>query len=478
MKGKLLAIFTSIFFILNDANGQDSHYWESGFSPGGFLFPGAVIANNRDSGLFFYNPALLAIKPKTGVSISANIYEWEHVNIPDGIASEKPLRSNKLRIVPQMVSGTVAFKKNISIGYALIHNPSLSYKVNQRQDKQMNVLDDSYSPGAEYYVGQYAAYNSVNQTIAAASAAMKLSERLAVGLSVEGHIRSQDFSEDYKSRALINTDSIALTPFTSVTSSYEASYTHIGIRFKAGLSYDAGPHHFGLLLSSPLVSIKGVATVQSDLAISNLQLGAGNSVVLNIMANDRQKNLPVTYKFPFSIAGAYAIDYNKGQVYIAAEYFHKVNSYEIITPRKESFIRPDTGNPDLSARGYLQFRNEHKSVINFALGLSHYIDPNFTAYGSFRTDFSYAASMPEEYNGRLPYVISWDVYHAQLGGNFRRKKFNLRAGLLLSYGRTTNYKQPVNFENPKDSDQLLGISHDVKGTFFSTGLLLSYIHNF
>ncbi|WP_343669280.1 hypothetical protein [Chitinophaga sp.] len=477
MKGKLLTIFASLFFMLHEASGQDSHYWESGFSPGGFLLPGSVIANNRDSGLFFYNPALLAINPKNSVSISATIYELEHVNIQDGIASGKPLKSNKLRMVPQMVSGTIAFNKHLSIGYALIHNPVLSYSVNQRQDKQMNVLDDSYSPGPEYYVGQYSAYNNVSQTIAVASAGIKLNEQLAVGLSAEGQVRSQSFFEDYKSRALINTDSIELTPFTGVTSSYEASYTHIGIRFKAGLSYDAGRHHFGLLLSSPMISIKGTATVQSDMAISNLRISADNGIILNIMANDRQTGLSAKYKLPFSIAAAYAIDYNKGQVYLAAEYFHNVNSYDIITPRKESFIRPDTGNADFYAPGYLQFRNEHKRVTNFALGISHYLNSNFTAYGSFRTDFSYAAPMPAQYNGRLPYVISWDNFHAQLGGNFKRRKFNLRAGLLLSYGRTTKYRQPVNFDSPKDADLLVGIAHDVKGTFFSTGLLFSYIHN-
>lgn len=478
MKGKLLFISISLFLMLTDASGQDSHYWGSGFSPGGFLLPGSVIANNRDSGLFFYNPALLAIHPKSSVSISANIYEYEVINIKDGIATGKSLKSNRFRIVPQMVSGTIAYNKNLSLGYALIHNPVINYSVNQRQDKQMNVLDDLYSPGAEYYVGQYSAYNNVSQTIAMASVGIKLNKRLAIGFSAEGQVRSQDFFEDYRSRALINTDSIVLTPFTSVTSSYEASYTHIGIRFKAGLSYDAGRHHFGLLLSSPMLSVKGIATVQSDIAVSNLRLSANNDVIINLMANDRQTSLPAKYKLPFSVAAAYAIDHNKGQVYLAAEYFNKINSYNIITPGKESFIRPDTGNADLTAPGYLQFRNEHKRIINFSLGISHYINPNLTAYGSFRTDFSYAAPIPAQYNGRFPYVVNWDNFHAQLGGNFKRRKFNLRAGLLLSYGRTSKYEQPVNFDNPKDADLLIGVAHNVKGTFFSTGLLLSYIHNF
>ena len=51
------------------AAGQDSHYWYSEFNPAGFLMPGAVIANNGDSGVYFYNPALTAL-PNDQLSLS------------------------------------------------------------------------------------------------------------------------------------------------------------------------------------------------------------------------------------------------------------------------------------------------------------------------------------------------------------------------------------------------------------------------
>ena len=54
-------------------NAQDANYWTTGYNPGGFLTPGAVIAHNRDSGVLFYNPALLAYERKNSASISGDV---------------------------------------------------------------------------------------------------------------------------------------------------------------------------------------------------------------------------------------------------------------------------------------------------------------------------------------------------------------------------------------------------------------------
>ncbi len=47
----------------------------------------------------------------------------------------------------------------------------------------------------------------------------------------------------------------------------------------------------------------------------------------------------------------------------------------------------------------------------------------------------------------------------QLGANVKRRKFNLRPGLLLSYGASNKYMQAINFDNPKDTNLLVGEPH-------------------
>lgn len=71
----------------------------------------------------------------------------------------------------------------------------------------------------------------------------------------------------------------------------------------------------------------------------------------------------------------------------------------------------------------------------------------------------------------------WNLWHLQLGANVKKRKFNLRPGLLLSYGTTNKYMQPVNYDNPHEDNFLLGDPHQVKASRFSAGLMFSYIHN-
>jgi long-subunit fatty acid transport protein len=480
MKRHLLTAISLLSIIAYKGFCQDAHYWQSEFCPGGYLFPGSAVANNCDSGLFYYNPALMAIHPKTSVSVSGNIYDLEIINIKDGVGSGKPLKSVSPRIIPAMVSGTIAFKRNktISLGYALVQNSIRNFKVTQRQDKQMNVLDDSYSPGNEIYVGQYVAHNSITQTLAMASVAVKLNDRFSVGLSGIVQIRSQDLAESYKSRALSNADTLnAGGPLASVTSDYQLKYYHVGLQFKGGLSYDAGRHHFGLLITAPLITIKGKATMDADLEVSDLRIPQTN-IDFNLLANDRQTGLPVKYKQPLSIALAYALDYGNGQISIAAEYFNKMNTYNIFTPRNESFIRPDTGSVNSQTQQTLGLIDKRRSVVNFSIGGSYRFNESISGVIAFRTDFNYAAPPSAEYEGNSPNTVTWDNYHLQLGGYFRRRKFNLHGGLLLNYGSTNKYLQHINFDNPNEGNFLLGDVHNVKATSVTLGFLLSYIHSF
>lgn len=456
---------------------QDANYWQSNYSPGGLLTPGAVVAYDNNKGFFYVNPALLAINPKSSVSLSANVYQLDWLAIKDGVGNGKNLRGISFKVNPQIISGTIAFKKNktIALGYALLQNPVLRYRATQRQDAQMQVLSDSYSPGIEHYVGQYSTHNRVNQTTASGAIGLKLTNRWSVGLTLEGQIRTQDIYEQYSSRALINTTDAneLFPPLTNVESSYQAVYWHAGLRFKGGVSYDVSIHHLGLVLSSPMVSIKGRAVVTSDLVVSTLR-DLNTNTEINLLANGNQTNLPVRYKMPFSIAAGYAIDLEKGQINVVSEYFLSVPAYNIITPSNGSFIRPDTDFNRSKTTELLQLRESRKSVLNFAMGCSYFINPGVSLIGSLRTDFSYGT---DENSDQTPNTNRWNNYNAQLGGNFKRRKFNLRAGLLLTYGRTTIYRQPFNFDNPNESNLMQGDVQPVNASFLSTGLLLAYIHN-
>ena len=106
--------------------GQDAHYWASSYGPAGFFTPGAVIARNKDSGVLFYNPALLAYNSRNAASITGTIYQWQKIRVPDGAGTGYPLNSAVGAIVPLIASNSISFnkKKPFTLVYALCIPPS------------------------------------------------------------------------------------------------------------------------------------------------------------------------------------------------------------------------------------------------------------------------------------------------------------------------------------------------------------------
>ena len=482
---KILITFFCLVFFFQGVKAQDANYWSSNYNPAGFLTPGAVIAFNRDSGVMFLNPALLAYSNKSTASISGSIYQYSNIRTKNGAGTGLNMNSSSATIIPQIVSATISFrgKKPFTLGYALIHNPVMSYQATQQRDARFNVLSDTYSPGDEYFLGQIKKQSSINETTGIISGGFKIAEHWAMGLWAEGQLRKQNIDYDGSSRALlnVNTDS-GLPPLSLSEQSYLASYFHVGLRFKTGLAYDQDRNHFGLTISSPLLHIASRANILSDNAVNNLIVPGDDGTkptkdTINFLANSRQQRLKAIYKMPLSIGFGYAYDYKKGQIYFAAEYFAKVSEYSIISPRDVDAVKGEIPLT-ISAKSNLQLKDARRSVINFGVGASYLLRPDVTGFMSLHTDFNYANNdLYKDDSGSISNIAYYNIYHCQLGANLKRRKFNFRAGLLLSYGTTNYYKQDINFDNPNEDNLLTGYPADTHTSHFSAGLLLTYIHN-
>ncbi|HLK30375.1 MAG TPA: hypothetical protein VKT28_17465 [Puia sp.] len=476
IQNKLLLIFLVIISSFQ-TKAQDANYWQSDYGPGGFLTPGAVVSYNKDSGVMFYNPALLAYANKSAASISGNIYQYQSTKIKDGIGTGLDLKTSGGSVIPLMASNVISLKlkKPFTIAYALINSPIMNYSVTQRKDTKQNVLNDSYSPGSEVFVGQYAEQNVLNETKGLLSIGFKVAPKFAAGITLEGQIRKQNYQFGYSSRALAN-DTLPVHMLVNVQENYQVSYLHVGMRFKAGFSYDPSDnHHFGLMVSSPLLRIAGSGTLQSDLIVNNLKLDT--SITDYLLANTRQTGLKSKYKLPLSIAFGYTLSLERWQIYVSAEYFNKVKDYNIITPTDDNFLRIDT-SLNLGGSQLIRLKDVHKSLINYSIGISHPLSDRVTGYISARTDFNYADTKLYGDNDGYPSNISdWNDYHFQIGANITKRKFNLRGGLLFTYGTTNKYMQYVNFDNPSELNVLSGVPHTTKASHFIAGFMLSYIHN-
>jgi hypothetical protein len=474
-----LYLLTVLFFKINSNQAQDANYWSCSYGPGSFVVPGATIARNGDSGVLFYNPALLAYNTKNAASVSGSIYNYQSIKIKNGAGTGLSLNSTNTSIVPVIASNTIYLNlkgKPITIAWALLNNPVMNFSTTQRRDDKLNVLDDSYSPGPENFIGQYTHSNSSSETAGILAFGTTISPKVAAGISFTLQSRSQTFLTDSRSRALINSNDELFQKLVTVSEYYLAGSTNINLGIKAGLSFDIAPNqNIGIVVSSPFMHLYGKAELYSDFIVNNLKLGP---LDLFLLANTKQSSLKSKWKMPLSAAAGYSYNFGKGHLYLATEYFTKVKEYNLITPNKEYFIRPDTGNNNLYTPDLLRLKDARKSIINFSAAISYNLTETITGYCSIRTDYNYGGYQQyQNDDGYIGATAAWNQYHLNLGANFRKRNFNLRAALLLTHGTTGNYKQRVNYDNPNENNVLVGDIGLTRARRSNTGLMLTYIHN-
>ncbi len=473
----LLFILLTLFSTANIA--QDANYWSSSYGPGGFMVPGSTIVKNGDSGVLFYNPALLAYNTKNASNISGSIYNFQTTRFNDGAGLGLSLRANSTNILPVLASNTiyVKLKKPITVAYALMTSPVMRFQASQRRDGVINVLGDGYSPGNEFFVGQYVHSNSTDETTGLLAIGQSITPKLAAGISFAVTYRRQEFHHNLSLSALINNNESFDQRLVSIQEYYLMHSRVYNLGIKAGLSYELSPkHHLGLLLTLPNIHLSGKGDLIMEYTINNLKLF--NDEVF-LIASSKQTKVSSRWKTPLSIAGGYAFNYGKGQLYFSAEYFAKIKEYNVLTPREEFFVRPDTGYDKRFTSSMMQMKSIHKSILNFSVGASFPIKKSIQGYASLRTDFNYSDEPNfKDEDGYRSNTATWNLYHMQIGTNFKKRRFNLRAGILLSYGHISKSEQMVNFDEPTDSEYLEGTIKNISASRLSAGLMLAYIHNF
>ncbi|WP_439506737.1 hypothetical protein [Sediminibacterium sp.] len=475
---KFLSLFVSLLLVYYGFT-QDANYWSSAYGPGGFFVPGATIAKNGDSGVLFYNPALLAYNTKNASNISGSVYNYNLLSIKNGTGEGLDLRHQFTNIMPVIASNTIylKLKKPITFAYAILYTPVFQFNASQRRDEQINVLSDTYSPGKEFYIGQYVHSNTINETSAIFSFGKSVNKKLAIGFSGMFTNRRQLFSHNITARALINDNSTLFQKLVTVSEYYVVNSRNYNLQFKAGLSYSFNDkNHLGIMLTLPTLKIFGKSDILAEYAINNLRI---SNTEIFLLGSTRQTKLTSSYKRPLSIAAGYTHYYKGGEIYIASEFFNKVKPYSLVQPRDEAFIRPDTGTVKEFSASEISFKDAGKSILNFSIGISFPLKNEVKGFISARTDFTYSnKELFENNNGFSASSINYDLYHLQAGANIKKRKFNLKAGILLSYGRNKSLEQLVNFDDPNEMNFLEGNKDNTPASKFSAGFMLAYVHNF
>lgn len=470
MKTIIKLLLINSFFITIYA--QDTHYWSQQYGTKSALLCGAVIGGVRDNSGIYYNPGSIGFIDNKDLSISANAYQWDMIDMKDGAGDGIDLKSSTLQTMPLIISGIFKAKKfpKHSFGYCLLTKDQFNIKTSGRVDDYRNLLNDSYSPGLEDYVSQFSLRASVYEFLSGWAYSYRINDKISVGLGNYGSYRSYH-TDWYRVTSVIPTDT-SVKIISTFNRTYSMELKNVFTVFKLGVAVNLKQWKFGLTATSPGINVWGLAHILSDVTAANVDYNNDGKLV-SFSANDYQEGLNTTYKTPTIIGVGAEYDNGKTLVAFSAEWFDKVDEYTILKPNDNPYVRPANVNL-VSSDKALEIKGGKKSVINYAIGFEQKLNSKYAISAGMRTDYSF--SIKNKLGPVNLTFTNWDIYHFTVGATKRREKSDLSLCINYAYGAKSDVYQYVNLTNANSTNFFIGEPRKTSAIYNSLSLVIGYTH--
>jgi hypothetical protein len=331
MKNKFIRIFFLLTTLYININAQDNNYWNQVPGSRTALLGGAVVGGVRDNSAVFYNPGALGFVDSSSISIAANSFQYEMVNIINGGGNGVDYKSNKFQTVPLVtLSGSFKLKPNSksTFGFIVFTKNQTANSFSKRIDDSLNWENVLYKYDTSYYVsnnpkigyiGDFNMRTVLNETWIGFGYAYKINKHISVGLTPFIAYRTQFYNKSFESRVALDPMSNYANPWGVSSIGYSdvsnISSTNIRALGKIGAAFDFNKLKLGITYTSQSFNIGGKTLISRDITYQGGQAdpnftltgfgppinGVTFSYAYNL--NDRQEELKTTYKSPFSIAG-------------------------------------------------------------------------------------------------------------------------------------------------------------------------------
>ena len=470
---KYFLLFLS-FSIGLSIHAQDTHHWGNQFGTRAALLGGAVLTDTIDNAGVFYNPGNLGYMDTTSLSINANLYGLENVNIENALGQRADFKGIQFNTVPLLISGSIQTKSDWNVSYGLLTPVSFNFNGVARIEGEYNLAPEDISPGKEDLVSESGISTKLQETTVALGIGKKLNPNLGFGISLLNTLRTVNYSYRFSAKALTNSEDYFLI---SRTQNEFINYFALRTALKLGLNYQKSTYGFGVTVTTPGLDWLGNGTVAEDLTLSNL-IVPGLDKPLTAFASDRQEKLKTTYKSPFEIAFGAHKAFNSSVISLNVTHFGGFDRYRIIQAESGTLVRPDNIENAIDSEDFLNVETSMKPVTNFSIGYENQLKESITLLSSFRTDFSYFDKESLKSRQLATEITQWDIFHVSLGAEIKKSRSSLTLGLIYSFGSTQDYLQRGSFNNV-EADQLLeGALVVTKAGYSNLGLLVGYAFNF
>ncbi|WP_200978502.1 OmpP1/FadL family transporter [Echinicola sp. 20G] len=432
MRVSIIALFL-VSFCYHICNGQTHHFWSQNYGSQSMLLNGSVIGGVSDLGAVYYNPARLALIKNPAFVISGDVYELNNYNVEDAIGTRADLKQSSFGGAPSLTAGTVKIKSlpNHSFAYAVLLRDDSNFGFNYHDEITTDIIGNI--PGDELFEGEVSVINSSKDQWFGGSWSYAVKENFSVGSSVFVSKINSSKGNKYEMRALSNNGSVSIYDYNR---NYQLN--SYGLILKFGLAYIMENWDLGMTITTPRLKLNGKANYNYQLYFS----APPEADATETYANSYQNDLDLNLKTPLSIGlGASHNLSSKGALHLSAEYFHKVNNFDVFT------ANPHPMQSNLDSTVNFTLEDGYKSILNIGVGTEWYLSEKVSVYGGVSTDFNASPKNTVSFVSQNERAsnLSFDAnyYHFGAGTVLKFKGAEFTLGATHTSGKS-KFSKPVN----------------------------------
>ena len=476
-----LAILTLTFVVSKAQN----HYWSQQYGAVPTLTGGTAVAGTPDNSCLYYNPGAAGFIDSPKISASCNLYGFESVNLKNGAGEGIDLKSFRLNIFPQIISGSVPVEKVPKL--KILYGTLTRFRTNMRFNQEVRSIYDVIpgSPGNEYYKARIEYQNNSIEQWGGLGLAYKIDSIFSVGLTTFAAYTNIET----RSSENLNTDAFSnATPYTASVNEYNSlRLDQVNLVFKLGLAVNLEHVKLGMSVTMPGVKVWGQARLDKSFEAYNLNLNATDTNIpaqkySTLILSDEQRKLKTDYRMPASFAFGAKLVYPKFKITTSIEYFFGYKNVKVVQGEDRTFIRPEAAYGGDTIKGYMNIVTSARPVLNGGIGAEWQVKKKVTLLFGMRTDFNNRTdylpnnSIADVSSVRLPV---WHYLYFSAGATYKFGTHDLSAGFDYGVGLSADRRQIFNLSEPQQNLLLRGnTNYSMQTKVHTLSFVIGYTYYF
>ena len=455
---KTRAVIAFLILLAIPLKAQDRQFWDQVIGGRTALLGGIAVAGVRDYSATFYNPGALGFIDKRSMSVNFNMYGIKDFSFVNGGGDDIDSRYTRVSLYPASLAGPLPFLgDSLSRFSYMISSTGYSYvRVSERYEGYVDVIPTrpplqpglgNTFEGKEYLINQGKLDVLLSEVTVGFGYSQKIADNVGLGFSILGAYRDQTKIR-YESYTAFDS-----TYGRSATSNLYLDIDYWAVRFSAkfGISAEWEKLKLGATITTPSISMKVAsggtdgASVTSNNVLVLVDSTTGELLPVDVVASDRQEELPVDYRSPFSIAAG--VEYqvtDETLVHLAMEWFAPISPYAVMQPASGNFILNDPAQiKPFDSADLLRVYDSMKGVFNVGVAVEHKLNDRLTGYAALRTDFTNANV--DDIHGLYVGYTDFNIYHVTLGGSMTVDDTFISLGFEYSHGERSDFPRIFNF---------------------------------